>query len=69
MLTCTCEYTSCPNHPSNHDKGCTPCIEKNLKNREIPCCFSVRAGVMDEMRDSYHFEDFARAVIQKQSGT
>ena len=26
-------------HPSNHDKGCAPCIAKNLKQREIPSCF------------------------------
>ena len=36
---CTCPDTKCPNHPSNHDKGCTPCIAKNLAQREIPGCF------------------------------
>ena len=23
---CTCTNMGCPNHPRNHDRGCTPCI-------------------------------------------
>ena len=30
-MNCTCTDTSCPFNPANHDKGCTPCIAKNLK--------------------------------------
>ena len=36
---CTCENTDCPLHPTRHEKGCSPCIAKNLKLREIPNCF------------------------------
>lgn len=36
---CSCEDYKCPLNPKNHDKGCTPCISKNLKNGEIPTCF------------------------------
>jgi len=30
VTMCTCGDASCPNHPTCHDKGCTPCIAKNL---------------------------------------
>ncbi|HOI81774.1 MAG TPA: DUF6485 family protein [Synergistales bacterium] len=36
---CTCVDLECPAHPSNHDKGCTPCIAKNLAEECIPVCF------------------------------
>lgn len=36
---CTCPETGCKNHPQNHERGCDPCIIKNLKNGEIPSCF------------------------------
>lgn len=42
---CTCSDTGCPFHPSNHDKGCTPCVAKNLKEGEIPTCFFKSLGV------------------------
>ena len=35
---CTCEDYKCPLNPKNHDKGCSPCISKNLKKGEIPTC-------------------------------
>lgn len=41
---CTCRDRDCPNHPVNHDQGCTPCILKNLARREIPSCFFNLAG-------------------------
>ena len=28
---CTCTDLKCPNHPTNHDKGCTPCITEKEK--------------------------------------
>ncbi|WP_373131557.1 DUF6485 family protein [Clostridium sp. M62/1] len=31
-----------PLHPSRHEKGCAPCIAKNLKLRKIPNCFLQR---------------------------
>ena len=36
---CTCKNTKCKLHPQNHDLGCTPCIEKNLKMDEMQNCF------------------------------
>jgi len=59
---CTCGDRSCPLHPSNHDKGCAPCIAKNLKLREIPNCFFNALGEHPRT-DSYFFEDFARLVL------
>ena len=31
---CTCKKLDCPLHPTKHDKGCAPCIAKNLKTKE-----------------------------------
>ena len=36
---CTCTDHAYPNHPTNHDRGCTPCIAKCLSQHEIPTCF------------------------------
>lgn len=36
---CTCRDINCKLNPCNHDKGCDPCISKNLKEGEIPGCF------------------------------
>ncbi len=36
---CTCKNLAYPLHPAKHDKGCAPCIQKNLKLHEIPNCF------------------------------
>ena len=59
---CTCTDLSCPFHPSNHDKGCTPCIAKNLKEREIPTCFFKAVGHPKPTKD-WHFEDFAALIL------
>ncbi len=58
---CTCTDYACPNHPTNHDRGCVPCIAKNLKEREIPTCFFKRVGTEKPTPD-WHFEDFAALV-------
>ncbi|MBR6967193.1 MAG: hypothetical protein IKH78_01570 [Ruminococcus sp.] len=63
---CSCTDTKCPCHPTNHDKGCVPCIAKNLKNREIPVCFFKAAGG-EKPTDGWHFEDFA-ALISSLNG-
>ena len=60
---CTCTDLGCPMHPTNHDKGCAPCIAKNLKDREIPSCFFNKVGSVKE-HDTYFFEDFAKAVLK-----
>ena len=60
---CTCDSYDCPNHPNNHEQGCTPCILKNLKLREIPSCFFNAADPGGD-REGYFFEDFAKAVLK-----
>lgn len=56
---CTCGNLSCPLHPTKHNKGCSPCISKNLRLKEIPSCFfNLVQGA--EKRDGDAFLDFAR---------
>ena len=65
---CTCKNLKCKYHPINHDNGCTPCIEINLKTRDIPNCFY-------EIIDPEHkhkgtkFEDFAKFLLNKDTGS
>ena len=61
MKMCTCTDTSCPYNPVNHDKGCTPCIAKNLKMGELPSCFFVAVQGHDEY-PAYTYQHFARVV-------
>ena len=58
---CTCKNTMCPLHPMNHDKGCAPCIAKNLKLNEIPNCFYDKVEG-SEKRKGDSFVDFADCV-------
>ncbi len=58
---CTCADTACPNHPASHGMGCTPCILKNLKAKEIPSCFFHAAGGV-KPTPGWRFEDFARLI-------
>lgn len=59
---CTCKDTNCPYHPVNHDQGCSLCIAKNIKEREIPSClFNL---IDDGSEHEYHFEDFAKMVLK-----
>lgn len=58
---CTCTHTVCPLHPTRHDKGCAPCISKNLKLQEMPSCF-FNAVPGSETRSGDSFSDFAKAV-------
>lgn len=51
----------CPLHPTKHDKGCSPCISKNLKLREMPNCFFDLLED-SEMRQGDSFSDFADIV-------
>ena len=56
---CTCKNLSCPLHPTRHTQGCAPCIQKNLRLKEIPnCFFSLVDGSQNRTGDSY--ADFAR---------
>lgn len=59
---CTCKNESCSLHPSKHDKGCAPCIQKNLRLKEIPnCFFHLVEGA--EKREADGFRDFAQLVL------
>lgn len=58
---CTCTDLACPLHPTNHDKGCGPCVAKNMKDKEIPSCFFKLVDA-DYKGGSYYFEDFAKLV-------
>ena len=60
---CTCQAHDCPVHPKNHDNGCTPCIEKNLKHHEIPACFWYKIGDTENANSDYTFHNFAQKVI------
>lgn len=61
---CTCTNFSCPLHPSRHDKGCAPCISKNLRLREIPTCFfNTVEKAQSRSGDSY--EDFASLILRQ----
>lgn len=59
---CTCENLNCPLHPTKHNKGCAPCISKNLRLNEIPNCF-FNLIPNAEKRNGDSFEDFAQMVI------
>ena len=60
-MFCTCKNIACPLHPTNHDKGCTPCIAKNLKQNELPNCFFNKVS-SSEARTGDSFADFAELV-------
>lgn len=64
---CTCKNLSCPLHPTKHDKGCTPCISKNLRLNEVPNCFFNQVpGNENRTGDSFNdFADTVKAAQQK----
>lgn len=57
---------ACPLHPTKHDKGCAPCIAKNLRLQEVPNCFFHQVSG-SEGRKGDSFADFAEAVIAAQA--
>jgi len=59
---CTCVDLACPCHPANHDRGCTPCIAKNLAEDSIPVCFFRKMEPDMDRQQDYTFEGFARFV-------
>jgi hypothetical protein len=63
---CTCTDLECPLHPTRHDKGCTPCISKNLKQSEIPSCFFNSIGA--KASEGSSFEAFAGHVVKRSGG-
>lgn len=61
---CSCTNRACPLHPTKHDKGCAPCIQKNLRLKEMPnCFFHLVEGTEGRANDS--FETFAEAVLRQ----
>ena len=58
---CTCTDYQCPCHPVNHDRGCSLCIQKNLKQKEIPSCF-FHDIACEKPPPDWHYQDFARLV-------
>lgn len=63
---CTCKNFDCPLHPTKHDKGCTPCISKNLRLKEIPSCF-FNLVKNSKNRTGDTFEDFAQLLLAENS--
>ena len=62
---CTCDNMECPLHPTKHDKGCAPCINKNLVLKEVPnCFFNLLNGAKARKGDT--FRDFAQLVISSE---
>lgn len=62
---CTCKNINCPLHPTKHDKGCSPCISKNLQLKEIPnCLFNLIENAETRLGDT--FEDFSKLVSKKE---
>ena len=60
---CTCTNYKCKLHPQNHDSGCSPCIEKNLRLREMPdCFFNLIEGAENRTGDT--LLDFAKLIIK-----
>lgn len=60
---CTCKNMDCPLHPTKHDKGCAPCISKNLRLKEIPNCF-FNMIENAEKRTGDSFTDFASLFFE-----
>jgi len=49
---CTCPVTQCQQHPSNHNDGCDPCIQDNLKKNKMPACFfNIINNDINEVKD------------------
>ncbi len=61
---CTCLDLNCPNHPSNHEDGCTRCIKKNLVLGEIPTCFFKKVDPAYKGPE-YFYKDFAKLVLSR----
>lgn len=65
---CTCADHACPLHPANHDKGCTPCMKKNLQAGEVPSCLWNQVSTREERQlegCDYRIESFAEMVQRK----
>lgn len=63
-VQCTCRDLECPNHPTNHNKGCDPCIAKNLALGEIPACFFRQVDDDLSQLTSFQAEDFVNFYLK-----
>lgn len=62
-ILCTCKNTKCKLHQINHDLGCTPCIEKNLKMDEMPNCFFDKIDP-EHKRKGTKTKDYAEFLLK-----
>lgn len=65
---CTCHVTSCDKHPTNHEKGCDLCIQKNLARKEIPTCFFLKVSSEVDDLTEFSFESFIKFFLAHQEG-
>lgn len=63
---CTCRNLDCPLHPAKHNKGCAPCISKNLRLKEIPSCFFNLVENADKRKDD-SFLTFSKLIIENET--
>lgn len=63
---CTCNDKKCSLNPVNHDKGCSLCVAKCLKNGEIPNCF-FKAVDSNEKPEGYTYKDFADFILKNRT--
>ena len=67
MPVCTCQDVKCPNHPNHHNRGCNPCIAKNLDCGEIPACFfRLVDGDLSQL-SQFKIEDFVQFYSKHKS--
>lgn len=65
---CTCQDKKCPLNPANHDKGCTPCVAKCLREGELPSCFFNAVAPYRGPDADYSYEGFARLLLERTQG-
>lgn len=61
---CNCPVQSCGNHPTNHEKGCDPCIKKNLRQSEIPACFFLKVSQDVNGLKDFSIESFVNFYLE-----
>jgi len=64
---CSCTVFTCPHHPSLHENGCDPCIQKNLRQGEIPSCFYRM--ISDDLSSikEYNLESFVNFYLENKA--
>lgn len=61
---CSCTDLKCPCHPANHNKGCDPCVQLNLKQGEIPSCFFRKAHPDISGLKEFTMESFVKFYLE-----